>query len=220
MPNFKINMGFGLHLGYGIEGPVGSVFKMEASYLSPNVNIAARLETATKQFGVNILISGKLYNLFTDDMKSVCRYVDCVTVKGSSEPIDLYTIDINYDITPQKKEKIKIIQTHEEKEKILKEKKMMIESLIEEYGSISPIILEKKSYWELIDEKSEIFYDAWENAMRLYKKGEWHEAKKYFEECLKEDAEDGPSNTLYNYIKQFNFKSPANWKGQRELLNK
>ena len=96
----------------------------------------------------------------------------------------------------------------------------MIESLIEEYGSISPIILEKKSYWELIDEKSEIFYDAWENAMRLYKKGEWHEAKKYFEECLKEDAEDGPSNTLYNYIKQFNFKSPANWKGQRELLNK
>ena len=220
MPNFKINMGFGLHLGYGIEGPVGSVFKMEASYLSPNVNIAARLETATKQFGVSILISGKLYNLFTDDMKSVCRYVDCVLVKGSSEPIDLYTIDINYDITPQKKEKIKIIQTHEEKEKILKEKKMMIESLIEEYGSISPIILEKKSYWELIDEKSEIFYGAWENAMRLYKKGKWHEAKKYFEECLEEDSEDGPSNTLYNYIKEFNFKSPANWKGQRELINK
>lgn len=220
IPNFKINMGFGLHLGYGIEGPVGSEFKMEASYLSPNVNIAARLETATKQFGVSILISGKLYNLFTDDMKSVCRYVDCVLVKGSSEPIDLYTIDINYDVTPQKKEKIKIIETHEEKEKILKEKKIMIESLIEEYGSISPIILEKKSYWELIDEKSEIFYDAWENAMRQYKKGKWEEAKKYFEKCLEEDSEDGPSNTLYSYIKKFNFKSPSNWKGQRELTNK
>ena len=220
MPNFKISMGFGLHLGYGIEGPVGSVFKLDASYLSPNVNIAARLETATKQFGVSILISGKLYNLFTDDMKSVCRYVDCVLVKGSSEPIDLYTIDINYDVTPQKKEKVKIIETHEEKKKIFKEKKLMIESLIEEYGSISPIILEKKSYWELIDEKSEIFYEAWENAMRLYKKGNWEEAKKYFENCLEEDSEDGPSNTLYNYIKKFNFKSPANWKGQRELLNK
>jgi class 3 adenylate cyclase len=82
-------MGFGLHLGYGIEGPIGSVFKMEASYLSPNVNIAARLETATKQFGVSLLISGKLYNLFTEEMKEVCRYVDCVRVKGSSEPIDL-----------------------------------------------------------------------------------------------------------------------------------
>ena len=66
-PNFKIDMGFGLHLGYGIEGPVGSEFKMEATYLSPNVNIAARLETATKQFGVNLLISGELYNLLTED---------------------------------------------------------------------------------------------------------------------------------------------------------
>ena len=111
-------MGFGLHLGYGIEGPVGSIFKMEASYLSPNVNIAARLETATKQFGVNILISGKLYNLFTEEIKSICRYVDRVVVKGSTEPIDLYTIDINYDdILPQKKEKIQIFKTPEDKAK-------------------------------------------------------------------------------------------------------
>ena len=36
-------MGFGLHMGYGIEGAVGSTYKIDASYLSPNVNIAARL---------------------------------------------------------------------------------------------------------------------------------------------------------------------------------
>ncbi len=220
MPNFKINMGFGLHLGYGIEGPVGSEFKIEASYLSPNVNIAARLETASKQFGVNLLISGKLYNLFTEDMKGVCRYVDCVTVKGSAEPIDLYTIDINDKITPQRIEHIKIIKTAEEKAKIFKEKKTMLEGLIEEYGSITPIILEKKSYWELIDEKTERFYDSWENAMSSYKEGKWDKAKLYFEECLEEDSKDGPSNTLYNYIKKYNFKSPENWKGERELTSK
>ena len=219
IPNFKINMGFGLHLGYGIEGPVGSIFKMEASYLSPNVNIAARLETATKQFGVNLLISGKLYDLLTDEMKGICRYVDCVTVKGSTEPIDLYTIDINENITPQK-EKLKIVKTSEEKAKIFKEKKAMLEYLIEEYGSITPLILEKKSYWELIDEKSDKFYDSWEYAMDSYKRGMWDEAKKYFEECLEEDSKDGPSNTLYNYIKKFNYKSPKNWKGERELTNK
>ena len=219
IPNFKINMGFGLHLGYGIEGPVGSIFKMEASYLSPNVNIAARLETATKQFGVNLLISGKLYNLFTEEMKGICRYVDCVTVKGSTEPIDLYTIDINENITPQK-EKLKVLKTSEEKAKIFKEKKEMLEYLIEEYGSITPLILEKKSYWELIDEKSDKFYDSWEFAMDSYKKGRWEEAKKHFKECLEEDSNDGPSNTLYNYIKKFNFKSPKNWKGERELTNK
>jgi class 3 adenylate cyclase len=41
-------MGFGLHLGWAIEGMIGSSFKIEASYLSPNVNIAARLQNATK----------------------------------------------------------------------------------------------------------------------------------------------------------------------------
>ena len=220
MPNFKINMGFGLHLGYGIEGPVGSDFKIEASYLSPNVNIAARLETASKQFGVNLLISGKLYNYFTEDMKGVCRYVDCVTVKGSTEPIDLYTIDINSKITPQRKEKLKIVKTAEEKAKVYKEKKTVLEGLIEEYGSITPIILEKRSYWELIDEKSERFYDSWEYAMSSYKEGKWDKAKKYFEECLEEDSADGPTNTLYNYIKKFDFKSPDNWKGERELISK
>ena len=220
IPNFKIDMGFGLHLGYGIEGPVGSIFKIEVSYLSPNVNIASRLETATKQFGVNLLISGELYNLFTDEMKGICRYVDCVTVKGSSEPIKLYTIDINCNVTKQKAEKLKIIEDQKEKAKIFKEKKIMLENLIEQYGSVCSIILEKESYMELLDEKSEEFYDSWEEAMELYKKGKWTEAKIYFEECIKEDPNDGPSNTLYNYIKKFNFESPKNWKGERELTSK
>jgi class 3 adenylate cyclase len=220
IPNFKISMGFGLHLGYGIEGPIGSVFKMEASYLSPNVNIAARLETATKQFGVSLLISGKLYNLFTEEMKEVCRYVDCVRVKGSSEPIDLYTIDINYNVTHQSREKIGIVKSLEEKEKYFKEKKLMVEDLIEEYGSITPIILEKDSYLELIEEKSDIFYQAWENAIKSYKEGDWGKAKQYFEECLRDDSDDGPANTLYNYIKSFNFQSPKDWKGERELFSK
>ncbi len=220
IPNFKIDMGFGLHLGYGIEGPVGSIFKIEVSYLSPNVNIASRLETATKQFGVNLLISGKLYNLFTDEMKAICRYVDCVTVKGSSEPIHLYTIDINCNVTQQKEEKLRIIEDQKEKAKMFKEKKIMLENLIEQYGSVCSIILDKESYLELLDEKSEEFYDAWEEAMDFYKKGKWIEAKKYFEECIKEDQNDGPSNTLYNYIKKFNFESPKNWKGERELTAK
>jgi class 3 adenylate cyclase len=46
--NFKVKMGFGLHQGWAIEGAIGSFFKIDASYLSPNVNMAARLEAATK----------------------------------------------------------------------------------------------------------------------------------------------------------------------------
>lgn len=47
IPDFKVKMGFGLHQGWAIEGAIGSFFKIDASYLSPNVNMAARLEAAT-----------------------------------------------------------------------------------------------------------------------------------------------------------------------------
>jgi class 3 adenylate cyclase len=48
MPNYSVKMGFGLHLGWAIEGAIGSFYKIDASYLSPNVNMASRLEAATK----------------------------------------------------------------------------------------------------------------------------------------------------------------------------
>jgi len=41
IPNFRVNMGFGIHVGWAIEGAIGSDFKIDASYLSPNVNMSA-----------------------------------------------------------------------------------------------------------------------------------------------------------------------------------
>ena len=66
-------MGFGLHVGWAIEGAIGSIYKIDASYLSPNVNMASRLEAATKQFGVQLLISGDLFRIMTPLAKSHMR---------------------------------------------------------------------------------------------------------------------------------------------------
>ncbi len=64
IPGYKVKMGFGLHVGWAIEGAIGSSYKIDASYLSPNVNMASRLEAATKQFGVSILFTGDLFDMF------------------------------------------------------------------------------------------------------------------------------------------------------------
>ena len=48
MPNYCVKMGFGLHVGWAIEGAIGSDFKIDASYLSLNVYLASQLEAATK----------------------------------------------------------------------------------------------------------------------------------------------------------------------------
>ena len=84
MQNYCVKMGFGLHVGWAIEGAIGSDFKIDASYLSPNVNLASRLEAATKQFGVPLLISGNLYDILTKQTQEQMRMIDCVTVKGST----------------------------------------------------------------------------------------------------------------------------------------
>lgn len=61
MPNYEVKLGLGMHLGYAIEGPIGSYYKIDASYLSPNVRMSERLEGATKHYGAPILISGDLW---------------------------------------------------------------------------------------------------------------------------------------------------------------
>ena len=43
-----------MHFGWAIEGAIGSPLKIDASYLSPNVNLSSRLEAATKQYGVQV----------------------------------------------------------------------------------------------------------------------------------------------------------------------
>ena len=97
-------MGFGLHVGWAIEGAIGSDFKIDASYLSPNVNMSSRLEAATRQFGVHILVSGNLIKIMTARTVAYMRHIDTVTVKGSIEPVEMWTCDLDItllEVTPK-----------------------------------------------------------------------------------------------------------------------
>jgi len=88
------DMGFGLHLGWAVEGAIGTVYKMDISYLSPHVNMAARLDVATRQFGVYLLMSGVFRAFLPKRLRDRCRRIDCVKVKGSAQPLELYTFDV------------------------------------------------------------------------------------------------------------------------------
>ena len=94
---FKVRMGFGLHAGWAIEGAVGSLFKVDATYLSPHVNMAARLETSSRQYKVPLLMSHFFQELLSESVQKKCRKVDIVTVKGSEVPIGVFTYDAFQD---------------------------------------------------------------------------------------------------------------------------
>jgi len=94
LPGYSCTMGFGLHCGWAIEGAIGSTLKIDASYLSPHVNAASRLEAATTRYRTQILMSGKFARRLSPGVASLCRRVDKVAFKGKEKPVDILTYDV------------------------------------------------------------------------------------------------------------------------------
>lgn len=43
---YRLKIGYGLHVGWAIEGAIGSDFKIDASYLSPHVTLTQRIQVS------------------------------------------------------------------------------------------------------------------------------------------------------------------------------
>ena len=83
MPGYRVRMGFGLHFGYAIQGAIGSAMKIDASYLSPNVNKCAFLEGSTKEFKAAILLSRQFVDLLSPGVRSLLRLIDVIKLGAS-----------------------------------------------------------------------------------------------------------------------------------------
>eukprot|EP01065_Artemidia_motanka_P020808 TRINITY_DN24836_c1_g1_i1.p1 TRINITY_DN24836_c1_g1~~TRINITY_DN24836_c1_g1_i1.p1 ORF type:complete len:1291 (+),score=371.94 TRINITY_DN24836_c1_g1_i1:72-3944(+) len=92
--DYKCNLGHGLHYGWAVEGAIGSELKIDASYLSPHVNVAARLEAATKQYGASVLLSAEFRALLSPyTQRHYTRPIDCVMLKGTQYARVIYSAD-------------------------------------------------------------------------------------------------------------------------------
>ena len=93
-PPTSIHLGYGLHVGWAIEGAIGSGWKREpSSLLSPAVNVTARLESATRAYRCAILLSRTFCAALCAEVLPLLRRVDCVRLKNVEEPMELYTFD-------------------------------------------------------------------------------------------------------------------------------
>ena len=220
MPDYKVKMGFGIHYGWAIEGAIGSFFKIDASYLSPNVNMASRLEAATKQYGVPLLISGVLYDIFSTEIKFICREIDKVTVKGSLQPMRLYTVDLDFDNLEEKADRFQNFTLKEKKHQREVEKKALHKKLHSGKRTTWSIISKDKDFKEM-RKKFDISLDKkFGEAYKKYKKGDWGSAKDLFAQCLKINPNDGPTLTLKSFMEESNGVCPPSWAGYRELTEK
>ncbi len=85
-----LSFGVGINSGEVVVGNIGSVEKMEVSLVGDPVNLAARLEGATKQSHVDILLGETTAALVKDDF--ILRSVDRLRVKGKTQAVDVFTV--------------------------------------------------------------------------------------------------------------------------------
>ena len=85
-----VDMGVGLNTDTVVSGNIGSPKRMDYTMIGDGVNLAARLESACKQYAARILISENTYTKLRGTYRS--REVDFVVVKGKTEPVAVYEI--------------------------------------------------------------------------------------------------------------------------------
>ncbi len=85
-----IDHGMGLNTDKIVAGNIGSQKRMDYTMIGDGVNLAARLESACKQYSAHILISEYTMSKLKGTYRT--RYIDDVVVKGKTEPVGVYEV--------------------------------------------------------------------------------------------------------------------------------
>jgi len=216
---YRVHLTCGLHLGWVIEGAVGSEYKIEASYLSPNVEVAINVEDATQFYGVSFLASEAVVKQCCPGMREKCRLIDRVLVPGSRDPLELYCVDLDH----------MRLQVQEKRRSGRFGAKLRMKA--RQYLEAEKVQKPYQDITELFDADADIqvmrnsftveFFEVFRMGYQNYAEGEWQVATKFLSRAfamgVKRGSRDGPSEALIDFMESAKLQAPGTWKGYRDL---
>mmetsp|Transcript_92633 Transcript_92633/g.145378 ORF Transcript_92633/g.145378 Transcript_92633/m.145378 type:complete len:980 (-) Transcript_92633:6-2945(-) len=217
--NCRVNLSFGLHLGWAIEGAVGSEFKIDASYLSPHVSVAKSIELATVTYGVPFIIAESVVNLLTESMVEKTRLMDRVIITGSPQPMTIHSVDLDFtSVRVDTSDPLKMPWTSQRRYRA----RQWLESEKQQKLNLS---VEIKEFWEK-DRNIKVmrkrftteFFQHFNMGYQNYAQGEWAVARRMlsFTQTML-GVDDGPSGAILHYMEEHQYVSPKDWIGVRIL---
>ena len=85
-----MNIGGGIHRGTVIRGLIGSSQRLEHTIIGDPVNRASRLESLTKEYGVELIISDDVYKRTSAPLQARFRPLGRPRVKGIDEELEIF----------------------------------------------------------------------------------------------------------------------------------
>jgi adenylate cyclase len=104
-----VEIGVGINTGSLILGIVGGKSRMDGTVVSDAVNLASRIESLTKNYGVSLLITQQTFDRLTNPGDYAIRVIDKVQVKGKSEWVTVYEV-FDADLAEVKAGKLATLQ--------------------------------------------------------------------------------------------------------------
>ena len=83
-------MGLGINTGVVVVGNMGSVQRFDYTCLGDSVNLASRLESQSKNYGVRIVLGPETAKQVQDEY--TVFEMDCIAVKGKKEGVKIFTL--------------------------------------------------------------------------------------------------------------------------------
>lgn len=221
--DYRVCLTFGLHAGWAIEGAVGSEFKIDASYLSPNVSIAVQVEQATSIYNIPILISASVMDLVCTHLAKKFRKIDRAIIRGSPDPIDLYCLDLDFMSLPIDTDKHGRPAVWNSRLRFKARQFLEMEKTAKlELAIGTPTMFDQSQEIAMMRRRSSTeFLQQFNMGYANFFEGEWQVAKRLLEKTrFMCNIEDGPSEALLRFMEQKNkFVAPPNWTGVHDLFD-